>query len=96
MVGRWTLSRVLGAGGMATVWLATATDGVVALKILHQARVTPEETRRLRREYLTLARLDHPRIVKVIDAGEHHGFPWLALQYVPGRDLGALIESWQQ
>ncbi len=97
VVGRWTLGTVLGRGGMATVWRANGDDrSIVALKILHQARVTEEETRRMKREYLTLSRLDHPRIVKVIDAGEHHGFPWLALQYVPGRDLGALIEQWKQ
>ncbi|MBM4391947.1 MAG: protein kinase, partial [Deltaproteobacteria bacterium] len=97
VVGRWTLATVLGRGGMATVWRATGDNpSVVALKILHQARVTEEETRRMKREYLTLSRLDHPRIVKVIDAGEHQGFPWLALQYVPGRDLGALIDAWKQ
>lgn len=83
---------------MATVWRARANDNpmeIVALKILHQARITAEETRRLRREFLTLQRLDHPHIVKVLDAGEHSGYPWLALRYVAGGDLGKRIEAWK-
>ncbi len=97
-MGRWTLVEPLGAGGMATVWRAAPEDGGpdVALKILHQARITTEETRRMRREYLTLSRLDHPHIVKVIDAGQHDGYPWLALRYVPGIDLGKLLETWKE
>lgn len=97
VVGRWRLVAALGSGGMATVWRAEAVDGGedVALKILHQTRITTEETRRMRREYLTLIRLDHPHIVKVFDAGQHDGFPYLALQYVAGQDLGQLLERWK-
>ncbi len=97
LVGRWRLLSRLGAGGMATVWRAQPVDGgeEVAVKILHQTRITTEETRRLKREFLTLQRLDHPGIVKVIEAGSHDGFPWLALQYVRGRDLGQVLEEWK-
>jgi tetratricopeptide (TPR) repeat protein len=95
-IGRWRLTARLGTGGMATVWRAEPIGGGtdVALKILHQTRVTTEETRRLQREFLTLQRLDHPAIVKVIEAGTHDGFPWLALEYVRGRDLGRVIAAW--
>lgn len=99
LVGRWRLVSRLGAGGMAQVWRAMPVEGGgedVALKILHQTRITTEETRRLKREFLTLQRLDHPGIVKVIEAGSHDGFPWLALQYVRGQDLGQVLEAWNQ
>ena len=96
LVGRWRIVAPLGAGGMAKVWRAEPVEGgeEVALKILHQTRITAEETRRLKREFLTLQRLDHQGIVKVIDMGSHDGFPWIALQYVRGRDLGQMLEAW--
>ncbi len=94
-VGPYILGETLGVGGMAVVYRAQGGDGPVALKILHQGRITPEEVKRFRREYLTLDRLDHPNVVKVVDAGEHDGYPWLALELVEGHDLGAVIERWQ-
>ena len=97
-VGGFVLLDTIGVGGMATVWRAqdvADANRVVALKILHQARVSGEETRRMRREFLTLERLDHAHVVKVLDHGQHGGFPWLALQYVPGSDLGKRIEAWK-
>ncbi len=97
IVARWRLLEPLGAGGMATVWRAEAVEGgaIVALKVLHQTRITTEETRRMRREFLTLQRLDHPHIVGVFDAGQHEGFPWIALAYVRGVDLGRVLDRWQ-
>ncbi|MSQ01578.1 MAG: hypothetical protein EXR71_06755 [Myxococcales bacterium] len=97
IVARWRLLEPLGAGGMATVWRAEAVDGgaIVALKVLHQTRITTEETRRMRREFLTLQRLDHPHIIGVFDAGQHEGFPWIALAYVRGVDLGRMLDQWQ-
>lgn len=94
-VGPYVLGESLGVGGMAVVYRAVGADGPVALKILHQGRITPDEVKRFRREYLTLDRLDHPNVVKVVDAGEHAGYPWLALELVEGHDLGAIIEKWQ-
>ncbi len=96
IVARWRLLEPLGAGGMATVWRAEAVDGgaIVALKVLHQTRITTEETRRMRREFLTLQRLTHPHIVGVVDAGQQDGFPWIALSYVRGVDLGRLLDQW--
>ena len=104
-VGPWTLGPELGAGGIATVYRAAAhvtvtEDGasvapVAAIKVLHAARVTPEEVVRFRREFLTLERLHHPGLVQVYDAGEKDGFPWIAMELVEGRDLGALLEAWE-
>ena len=77
----YTLEAAIGAGGMASVYRATAQDGsVIALKILNPARVLPEERRRFTREYNALARMNHPNIVRVFKAGVYagcnDGSPW--------------------
>jgi tetratricopeptide (TPR) repeat protein len=94
-VGPYALRAIVGQGGMAAVHRAEGPEGPVAVKILHQARITPEEVKRFRREFETLKRLDHPHVVRVFDMGEQDGFPWLAMELVEGTDLGALIERWQ-
>jgi tetratricopeptide (TPR) repeat protein len=96
--GPYRLGEALGVGGMATVYRASRVGdpaaGFVALKILHQSRITAEEVKRFKREYLTLERLRHPNVVRVIDTGEHNGFPYIAMELVEGTDLGTLIERW--
>lgn len=94
-VGPYRLVATLGVGGMATVYRADGPNGPVAVKILHQSRITAEEVKRFRREYVTLERLSHPNVVGVIDAGDERGFPWIAMELVEGMDLGTLIERWQ-
>ncbi len=94
-IGRWYLVEPVGAGGMATVWRAENEDGAVAIKILHEGRLQTEETARFRREYATLARLDHPGVVKVYDTGQTDGWPWIAMALVDGPDLGTLEERWR-
>jgi tetratricopeptide (TPR) repeat protein len=94
-LGPWRLGETLGVGGMATVYRAEGPAGPAAVKILHQSRITADEVKRFRREYITLERLRHPNVVRVIDAGEQGGFPWIAMELVEGTDLGSLIERWQ-
>ncbi|MCD0421052.1 serine/threonine protein kinase [Rubrivivax sp. JA1024] len=95
-VGPWTLIAELGRGGMASVWRARPTQGElqreVALKLPHGP--SPAWTGRLRRERDILARLAHPGIARLYDAGTTaDGLPWLALEYVDGQDLLAWCES---
>ncbi len=94
-IGRWYLVEPAGSGGMATVWRAENDEGVVAIKILHEGRLHTEETARFRREYATLARLDHPGVVKVYDTGQTDGWPWIAMALVDGPDLATLEERWR-
>lgn len=95
-VGPYRLEASLGVGGMAAVYRGSGPDGKVAVKILHQSRVTAiEEVKRFRREFITLERLRHPNIVAVYETGEHNGYPWIAMELVEGSDLGALLETWQ-
>ncbi len=105
VVGDWTLGPLLGQGGIASVYRAegpagsaqdSGAPGVAAVKILHAGRVTEEEVVRFRREFLTLQRLQHPNLVRVYDAGEANGFPWIAMELVEGSDLGSILERWEK
>jgi serine/threonine protein kinase/Flp pilus assembly protein TadD len=91
-VGPYRLVRSLGSGGMAEVWLARRADGAfqrdVALKTPACLDEREDLARRFSVERDILAALEHPRIARFYDAGvSHDGRPYLALEYVPGRDL---------
>ncbi|HEX2455806.1 MAG TPA: protein kinase [Vicinamibacterales bacterium] len=88
-VGAYTLVRPLGSGGMGTVWLAQRSDGRfegnVAVKLVHLAVLDREGQERFRREGTLLARLAHPHIARLLDAGvTTGGQPFLVLEYVEG------------
>jgi tetratricopeptide (TPR) repeat protein len=94
-VGPYQLEAALGSGGNATVFRATGPDGgAVAVKVLHPHSVGTEHARRFTREYRALARLDHPNIVRVIEAGLEDGYPWIAMELVEGPDLDAVLAIW--
>ncbi len=94
--GRYRMLRRIGSGGMADVWLAEDPhlQRRVALKILHphfsQDRAFIE---RFRREAEAAAALQHPNIVAVFDRGEYEGAYYIAMQYIEGRTLKAVIDS---
>lgn len=95
----YTVRRVLGQGGMGAVYLAhhTTLDRDVAVKLL-PAELAGEEgfVRRFEREARSMARLDHPHIVKVHDFGRTStGLPYLVMEYVDGCDLQRLIQQGQ-
>ena len=88
-LGAYRLEHPLGQGGMGTVWLARRTDGrfegVAALKLLNLALVNPTVQERFRREGSVLARLAHPGIARLLDAGvSATGQPYLVLEHVDG------------
>ncbi|QJR16129.1 serine/threonine-protein kinase [Usitatibacter palustris] len=91
-IGPFTLERPLGRGGMGEVWLAEQSDGRitrhVALK-LPAAWLSGEHWQeRFRRERDILAKLTHPNIARLYDAGvTDAGQPWLAMEYVDGHSL---------
>jgi serine/threonine protein kinase/TolB-like protein len=91
-VGPYKLLRLLGAGGMAEVWLAQRADGAfkrdVALKLPSLARLREDLARRFARERDILAALEHPNIARLYDAGvSPGGLPYLAMEYVDGKPL---------
>jgi serine/threonine protein kinase len=94
LAGRYELGRVLGAGGMATVYLAEdrLLQRQVAVKVLNSSHAQdPSSVERFRAEARTAARLSHPNIVAVFDSGSDAGVHYLVMEYVPGETLAQLL-----
>ncbi|HEY7639385.1 MAG TPA: protein kinase [Steroidobacteraceae bacterium] len=95
--GAYTLDRQLGFGGMGTVWLAHRSDGrfegQVAVKLLNLALVGHPSEQRFEREGSVLARLQHPNIARLLDAGvAADRQPYLVLEYVRGERIDEYCE----
>jgi serine/threonine-protein kinase len=89
-VGPYRVLRQLGQGGMGTVYLAERDDVAkqVALKVVRGALGAPDLVPRFLAERRVLARLEHPGIARLLDAGmTDDGTPWLALEYVDGEPI---------
>src|SRR3954452_24926262 len=91
-IGAYTLLSRIGHGGMGTVWLASRSDGrfqgQAALKLLNAALIGRGGEDRFKREGTILARLTHPNIARLIDAGvSNTGQPYLVLEHVAGRHI---------
>jgi eukaryotic-like serine/threonine-protein kinase len=94
VAGRYEVERTLGGGGMAVVYLAR--DGElgrpVALKVLAENLADDAELRqRFVREARLAARLSHPNVVRVYDAGEEDGRPYIVMECVDGESLAELL-----
>jgi serine/threonine-protein kinase len=85
--GPYQLIRPLGHGGMGVVWLAERRDAgnLVAIKFLPHASLSPARRERFAHEIRTLAKLEHPYIARLYDAGTlPDGTPWFVMEYVEG------------
>jgi eukaryotic-like serine/threonine-protein kinase len=96
--GAYRLVKPIGQGGMGTVWLATRSDGRfearVAVKLLGAGLAGRTGEDRFSREGSILARLTHPQIAHLIDAGvTPAGQPYLVLEYVDGEPIDRFCES---
>lgn len=88
--GRYELRRLLGKGGMGEVWEAfdTKLERTVALKrILGAQALNPEALARFQREAKTLAALDHPNILPLLDHGDVQGVPFFTMPLAAGGSL---------
>ena len=90
--GRFQLERQLGRGGMGAVYLAkdlSKTDGVpVALKIIKDSLVDDVEAiKRFQREAVSVGKLEHPRIVRLLGSGDLAGIHWMAMEFLEGKTL---------
>jgi len=88
--GRYRLEAKLGSGGMSTVYLASdqTLDRAVAVKVMHrEMSEQADQLERFRQEARAVAKLSHPNVVSVIDAGEDGGHPYIVFEYVKGETL---------
>lgn len=97
-IGAYTIERELGEGGMGSVWLARRSDGhfegQVAVKLLNLALATRGGAERFAREGSLLARLAHPHIAHLYDAGvSAAGQPYLVLEHVQGEPIDRWCEA---
>jgi serine/threonine protein kinase len=96
VLGEYEVLELLGQGGMGKVFKARQRrlDRMCALKvILPEHLKQPAALARFQREARAAARLDHPNIVRVYDAGEDRGVHFLAMEYLEGIDLAALLRQ---
>jgi serine/threonine-protein kinase len=94
VAGRYRVEQTLGRGGMATVFLALDRElqRPVALKVLADNLSDDASFReRFLREARLAARLSHPNVVQVFDAGEADGRSYIVMEYVPGETVAELL-----
>jgi serine/threonine-protein kinase len=92
--GRYRVRSLLGEGGMAEVFLAEAVDPrgdqlSVALKLMRKG----VSTEMFADEADLMGILNHPNLVRRLEVGEAFGRPYIAMEYLVGGDLGAVIEA---
>ncbi len=93
--GRYRVERLLGRGGMASVWRARdeVLDRAVAVKLLSDTISSdPEFLARFRREARVAAGLWHPNLIGVYDYADRTERPYLVMEFVPGGDLATRIK----
>ena len=98
LADRYTITRELGAGGMATVYLAhdLKHDRDVAIKVLHPDLGAALGSERFLTEIKTTAKLQHPHILPLLDSGEADGLLYYVMPVVGGETLRAYLERVQQ
>lgn len=95
-VGGFRIERELGRGGMGVVFLAEQVNlrRKVALKVIApHLSGDPDFTARFEREARLAASLDHPNVIPIFETGSVEDLLYLAMRYVPGADLGAVLAS---
>ena len=100
-IGPYRITGILGRGGMGVVYRATVVVSCevpigeeVAIKLLRDADAS--EGIRFTREAAYLQKLRHPNIVRVYDAGEYGGQPYIVMQLLKGRHVDALVANGRQ
>src|SRR5919201_2224994 len=97
-VGAYVIIREIGRGGMGTVYLAARADGYfekeVAIKVLNRGVAQDDKLRRFGAEREVLARLDHPNIARLIDAGTiDDGRPYFIMEFIDGMPITRYVEE---
>jgi hypothetical protein len=101
LAGRYRLDRRLGVGGMGEVWQARDLKFErdlnlrrdVAIKLMHSTLSGSEMLRRFQLEAKILSKLNHPHIVRMLDADWHEGQLFIVMELLVGQDLGQLLSG---
>jgi dipeptidyl aminopeptidase/acylaminoacyl peptidase len=98
LFGAWQAVKLLGRGGMGTVYLAERADGAfhmsAAVKVVPLALASSEIEERFRRERQFLASLDHPKIARLIDGGvSEFGLPYLVMEFIAGMTIDRFCDA---
>jgi len=94
IAGRYEIEELVGHGGMSSVYKAhdALLERNVALKVLHEQYNADENfVERFKREARSVAQLQHPNIVTVIDRGEEEGRQYIVFEYIDGENLKELV-----
>lgn len=94
-IGRFQIQEVLGRGGMGEVYKAfdPTLQRTVAVKTVRPDIDRPEYLERMMREAQACARLSHPNIVTVFEAGQDNGVVYIAMEYLQGKNLADVLET---
>lgn len=98
-VGRYALLRRLAHGGMATVYLGRVSgtagfEKVVAVKLIHpHLAEEPDFLEMFLDEARIAAKIQHPHVVEILDLGEDHGTHFMAMEWIEGETLSALVRA---
>ena len=95
-VGRYQIHDLLGSGGMGEVYKATdpTLGRLVALKVVRKECLdNPTTIRRFQREVQMAAQLEHPNIVRALDADEVNGTYYFVMEFIEGIDLARLVKD---
>jgi serine/threonine-protein kinase len=94
-LGAYEITEFIAAGGMGAVYRGrhTVLDREVAIKTVASAFADEEARRRLIREARHASLLTHPNICAIYDVGEADGMPFIVMEYVSGKPLGAMIHE---
>jgi serine/threonine protein kinase len=95
-IGRFTVLKRLGSGGMGVVYTAydEKLDRKIAIKLMYPREGDQGRTAlRLRREAKAMARLSHPNVVQVFEVGEYHDSLFLAMEFVQGQTLDGWLRE---
>jgi serine/threonine protein kinase len=91
---RYEIEREIGRGGNARIFLATDASGQrVAVKILHPELLVSVAADRFLREIRLASRLDHPRIARILESGEHDWLIYYVMSYIEGSTLRARLDT---
>jgi serine/threonine protein kinase len=101
LAGRYRLDRRLGVGGMGEVWQARDLkferdlnlQRDVAIKLMHSTLTESDMLKRFQLEAKILSKLNHPHIVRMLDADWHEGQLFIVMELLADQDLGQLLSS---